>query len=145
VIILYPIGHFALGYFSAKLGEKITKKQFNIYLVCFLSILPDFDIFFPFFLVHRGVTHSFITTSIIFIPLILLNKKTIPYYLSILSHSLIGDYFTSYGIKLFWPMSNEYYKFFITLSLNNPIEYMVETFLIILMISNVYKNIRTKN
>ena len=142
---MYPIGHIALGYFSAKLYEKITKKQFNIYLVCFLSILPDFDIFFPSFLVHRGETHSFITASIIFIPLILLNKKRIPYYLSLLSHSLIGDYFTSYGTQLFWPMSNEYYKFFITLSLVNPFEYIVETFLIMLMILNVYKNIRTRN
>ncbi len=35
---------------------------------------------------------------------VIYRKKTIPYYAALLSHILIGDFFTG-GIQLFWPLS----------------------------------------
>ncbi len=36
---------------------------------------------------------------------IIYGKKTIPYFAALLSHILIGDFFTG-GIELFWPLSH---------------------------------------
>ena len=68
-------------------------------------MLPDVDLLFR-FLMHRGPTHSIITISVLMIPFfVVYRKKAIPYYAAILSHVLIGDFFTG-GIQLFWPFSN---------------------------------------
>ena len=69
------------------------------------SVLPDVDLLLP-FIQHRGPTHSIITITFLMIPFfVVYRKKAIPYYAALLSHILIGDFFTG-GIELFWPLSN---------------------------------------
>ena len=69
------------------------------------SVLPDADLLLR-FIQHRGPTHSIITITFLMIPFFFVyRKKAFPYYAAILSHSLIGDFFTG-GVELFWPLSN---------------------------------------
>jgi hypothetical protein len=49
---MYPLGHFALGYFSGMIIGKFTREEVNIPIIWLISILPDVDIFFP-FIEHR--------------------------------------------------------------------------------------------
>ena len=54
---------------------------------------------------HRGPTHSFITITVLMIPFFVVYKKqAIPYYAALLSHILIGDFFTG-GSQLLWPLT----------------------------------------
>jgi hypothetical protein len=39
---------------------------------------------------------------------IVYRKRAAPYYAALLSHSLIGDYFTG-GVELFWPLSHSWF------------------------------------
>jgi membrane-bound metal-dependent hydrolase YbcI (DUF457 family) len=78
-----------------------------------VSILPDIDLLLgiqdPSFFMHRGVTHSFITFTLILLPfLIIYGKRALPYYVAAVSHSLIGDFFTG-GIEFFWPITQNWY------------------------------------
>jgi membrane-bound metal-dependent hydrolase YbcI (DUF457 family) len=58
---------------------------------------------------HRGPTHSIITISVLMIPFfVVYRKKAIPYYAALLSHILIGDFFTG-GVQLFWPLSKGWF------------------------------------
>jgi len=58
---------------------------------------------------HRGPTHSLITITVLMIPFfIVYRKQAIPYYAALLSHILIGDFFTG-GVELFWPMSQGWF------------------------------------
>lgn len=107
---MYFPGHMALGYFSGKITGRTTNKNQNIILLWVVSNLPDIDIFIP-GVIHRGPTHSVIFGTIIFIPIFLLYKDALPQYASLMSHSLIGDYFTSYGCQLFWPIQSTWYRF----------------------------------
>ena len=59
---------------------------------------------------HRGPTHSFITITVLMIPFFAVyRKQAIPYYAALLSHILIGDFFTATGIQLFWPLTNSWF------------------------------------
>jgi len=107
---MYFPGHMALGYFSGKITGRITNKNPNIILLWIVSNLPDIDIFIP-GVTHRGPTHSVITATLIFIPILLWYRDGLPHYASLMSHSLIGDYFTSYGCQLFWPVKSIGYRF----------------------------------
>ena len=107
---MYFPGHMALGYYSGKITGRITKKNPNIILLWVVSNLPDIDIFIP-GVIHRGPTHSVIFGTIIFIPIFLLYKDALPHYASLMSHSLIGDYFTAYGCQLFWPVQSTWYRY----------------------------------
>jgi membrane-bound metal-dependent hydrolase YbcI (DUF457 family) len=56
-----------LAYLIAKASGKLLKVNFNIPLVLVLSILPDIDIIFQFFLksdIHRGPTHSIVVATL---------------------------------------------------------------------------------
>ncbi len=77
----------------------------NLPLLLAASVLPDVDLLFR-FLMHRGPTHSLLTITVLMIPLFVVYKKqAIPYYAALLTHVLIGDFFTG-GIELFWPLSH---------------------------------------
>ena len=77
----------------------------NLPLLLAASVLPDIDLLFR-FLMHRGPTHSFLTITVLMIPFfVVYRKQAIPYYAALLSHVLIGDFFTG-GIQLFWPLSH---------------------------------------
>jgi membrane-bound metal-dependent hydrolase YbcI (DUF457 family) len=100
-----------LAYLIAKASGKLLKVNFNIPLVLVLSILPDIDIIFQFFLksdIHRGPTHSIVVATLFLIPVfVLLRQKATPYFAALASHSLIGDFLIGGQIQLFWPLSTQ--------------------------------------
>jgi membrane-bound metal-dependent hydrolase YbcI (DUF457 family) len=80
----------------------------NLPLLLAASVLPDIDLILS-FLMHRGPTHSLITITVLMIPFfVVYRKQAIPYYAALLSHILIGDFFTG-GVQLFWPLSNSWF------------------------------------
>ena len=110
---MYAVGHFALGYLAGKGSSKVLKAKINMPLLLVASVLPDVDLILqqinPELFMHRGPTHSIITMTLLMIPFFLIfRKKAIPYYAALLSHTLIGDFFTG-GIELFWPVSNGWF------------------------------------
>jgi len=106
---MYAVGHLALGYLTGKATSKLLNVNVNIPLLFLASIIPDIDLLIP-GLQHRGPTHSLIISILIFIPVITYyGKKAIPYFVAFAQHSLIGDYLTSGGIQLLWPLNSIHY------------------------------------
>ncbi len=110
---LFAVGHMAIAYLLGKGSSVALRVKLNIPAVLVLSILPDIDIIYDFLTgseIHRGPTHSIVVALLVFIPLfIIFRKKAFPYFLALISHSLIGDFFIGGGLRLFWPLStNEY-------------------------------------
>ncbi len=110
---MFAVGHMALAYLIGKGSAKPLHVKFNIPLALVLSILPDVDIIFDFLTdsqLHRGPTHSIVIAIIAFIPFfIIYRKKAIPYFLALISHSLIADFFIGGQLQLFWPFSTVEY------------------------------------
>jgi membrane-bound metal-dependent hydrolase YbcI (DUF457 family) len=107
--VLFAVGHFALGYILGKASSKLLKTSFNIPAILMLSIIPDVDIVIP-FLEHRGLTHSIVIASIVFIPIFAIyRKKAAPYFLALIQHSLVGDYVVGGRIQLLFPLTTQYY------------------------------------
>ena len=80
----------------------------NLAILFTASVFPDFDLLFFTFLKHRGPTHSLLFIVVLCLPFLLYyKKKAVPYFVAMLSHSLIGDIFSG-GIQLFWPLSNNW-------------------------------------
>jgi membrane-bound metal-dependent hydrolase YbcI (DUF457 family) len=131
-----------LGYLFGEASAKITGTRLNLALVFTVSILPDFDLFFPGFLTHRGPTHSLFFSFLVFFPFfVVYRKKAIPYFLVLLSHSLIGDIYSDIdgGIQLFWPFSNELVSIFTlsnTSALSISFELVLFTTSTIIMVFN---------
>jgi membrane-bound metal-dependent hydrolase YbcI (DUF457 family) len=97
----------ALAYLLGKPAAKAVKVNLNVPLVMVMAILPDIDILFESFLLHRGPTHSVVMAALVFIPVFYVYRKNAaPYFVALLSHSLIGDFFIAGRIQLFWPLSN---------------------------------------
>ena len=147
---MFPFGHFALSYFLAIILKRYIKEKHSLPLVILLSISPDLDIFFKPYLVHRGPTHSIITITLIFTMYFLLFRKGSLYYVSVLSHLLIGDYITANGLQLLWPITKTWYKAPAYLHLNLSTQMIVELilfgFVIIHMIqTNVFEKIKTRS
>ncbi|MBT0158693.1 hypothetical protein G4O51_01775 [Candidatus Bathyarchaeota archaeon A05DMB-2] len=104
----FAIGHFALGYLSGTASSRLSKVKTNLPLLLVVSVLPDIDLIFR-FLQHRGPTHSLITFTVLMAPFFLIyRKRAVPYYVALLSHSFIGDFFTG-GVELFWPLSHSWF------------------------------------
>jgi membrane-bound metal-dependent hydrolase YbcI (DUF457 family) len=102
---MFAIGHFAIGYLFGKGTSKLVHVKINLPLLLAASVLPDIDLLFR-FVTHRGLTHSIITITILMIPFfILYRKKALPYFAVLLSHILVGDFFTG-GVELLWPISH---------------------------------------
>ncbi len=60
--------------------------------------------FFP-IIQHRGITHSIIVITAIFVPFFIAYRKTaVPYFLAMLQHPLIGDLLTGRA-QLLWPFT----------------------------------------
>jgi hypothetical protein len=102
----------ALGYILGKTSAKPLKTNINIPLVMTLSVIPDIDILFESvglaqIIPHRGPFHSFLAALIVFIPFFALyRKKAVPYFIALVQHSLIGDYFTGGKLQLLWPITS---------------------------------------
>jgi len=110
---MYAIGHFALGYLFGKGSSKTLKTKLNMPLLLVVSVIPDIDLILQFvdpaLFMHRGPTHALFTLTAVAIPfLIIYRKLAVPYYAAVLSHSLIGDFFTG-GLELFWPFSQGWF------------------------------------
>ena len=107
----FAIGHFALGYLFGKGSSKLARVKVNLPLLLAASVLPDVDLLLR-FLMHRGPTHSIITMAVVMIPFfVVYRKRAIPYFAALLSHILIGDFFTG-GSQLFWPLSSNTFGVF---------------------------------
>ena len=110
---MFAVGHMAIAYLLGKGSSKPLRVKLNIPILLVLSILPDVDIIYDFLTgseIHRGPTHSIVVATLAFIPIfIIYRKKAIPYFLALISHPLIGDFFIGGKLQLFWPLStNEY-------------------------------------
>ncbi len=110
---MFAVGHMAIAYLLGKGSSKSLRVKLNIPILLVLSILPDIDIIYDFLTgseIHRGPTHSIVVATLAFIPIfIIYRKKAIPYFLALISHPLIGDFFIGGKLQLFWPLStNEY-------------------------------------
>jgi len=107
---MFAVGHMALAYLLGKGSSKALHTKINIPILLVLSILPDSDIIYDFLTgaeIHRGPTHSIIFAAIVFIPIFIHYRKTaIPYFLALISHSLIGDFLIGGKLQLLWPLSN---------------------------------------
>jgi membrane-bound metal-dependent hydrolase YbcI (DUF457 family) len=117
----------AIGYLLGKGSSKPLRLKPNIPLLLVVSILPDIDIVYDFLTgaeLHRGPTHSIIVATLAFVPFfIVYRKKAIPYFLALISHSLIGD--ISGQVQLLWPLSTNQYGFD-ALSIFSPINVVAE-------------------
>ncbi len=110
---MFAIGHFALGYLTGKGSSKVTKTKLNLPLLLAISVIPDVDLVLQAIndriFMHRGMTHSIITLTVLMIPIFLLyRKQAIPYFFALLSHPLIGDLPTG-GIEMLWPISQHWF------------------------------------
>ncbi len=114
---LFAVGHIALAYLLGKVSARALKVNFIVPLVLVLSIIPDIDL--PIGLLfnstdfHRGPTHSLISAFLIFIPFfIVYRQKVVPYFLALISHSVIGDLFIGGHIQLLWPLTPQQYALY---------------------------------
>jgi membrane-bound metal-dependent hydrolase YbcI (DUF457 family) len=110
---LFAVGHMAIAYLLGKVSSKAFRIKLDIPILLVLSILPDVDIIYDLVTgsdLHRGPTHSIVVAFIAFVPLfIIYRKKAIPYFLSLISHPLLGDFLIGGGLQLFWPFSTTQY------------------------------------
>jgi hypothetical protein len=130
---MFGVGHMALAYLLAKGSAQPLKVNINIPLVLVLSIIPDIDILAGEGF-HRGPTHSVILAVLVFIPVfVLFRKQAVPYFLALVSHSLIGDLFIGGNLQLFWPVSTSHVSLPIIpkISIFSPINIALELTLFI--------------
>jgi len=81
----------------------------NIPLLFVASVVSDVDLLIP-GLVHRGPAHSLIIILLLLLPAFLLyGKRATPYLAAMAQHSIIGDYLTSEGVQLLWPIAVDWY------------------------------------
>ncbi len=134
---MFAIGHFVLGYIFGKGTSKLANITLNLPLLLATSVLPDVDLLFR-FLMHRGPTHSIITISVLMVPFFLIyRKQALPYFAAMLSHILIGDFFTG-GVMLFWPLSHDIFGVF-NFEVTSLSIAIVELVLFLLVVPIIYK------
>jgi len=100
----------ALGYLISKVSAKLLNVTISMPLILVLSVFPDIDIILNFLFnieIHRGPTHSIISAILVFIPfLILYRQKAVPYFVALVSHSLVADFVVGGQLQLLWPLSS---------------------------------------
>lgn len=105
----------ALAYLLSKASAKLLNVKINVPLILVLSVIPDIDIIFNFIFnieIHRGPTHSVITAILVFIPFfIFYRQKAVPYFVALVSHSLIADFLIGGQLQLLWPLSTREFGF----------------------------------
>jgi len=73
------------------------------------SVIPDIDLLIP-GLEHRGLTHSLIFPFILFLPVfVLYGKRSTPYFVALIQHSILGDFLIGGSAQLLWPVTLEWY------------------------------------
>ena len=136
---MYLLGHVALGYFAGYIVSRVTGERFSVPLIWVVALSPDVDFFIP-FLVHRGSTHSLVVALVLFSIYYALFRRGVPYFGALVSHSLIGDYFTSYGCKLFWPVLTGWYRSSVAIRYNGHFGMSVEIILFMFMLLFMARN-----
>ncbi len=108
----------ALGYILGKGSARLVKTNLNIPLVLVLSVIPDIDILAEHIdglasvIPHRGPIHSVLVALVVFIPIfIIYHKAALPYFIALIQHALIGDYFIGGQLELFWPITQQKFGF----------------------------------
>lgn len=103
----------SIAYLLGKGSGKVLHVNPNVPLLMVLSILPDVDIIFDLLVnteIHRGPTHSIFFAVLLFVPIFLIyRRRAVPYFLALISHSLLGDFFIGGQLQLFWPFSSNSY------------------------------------
>jgi len=136
---MYPLGHVALGYFAGYIVRWVTGERFSVPLIWVVALSPDVDFFIP-FLVHRGPTHSLVVALVLSSIYYAVFRRGVPYFGALVSHSLIGDYFTSYGCKLFWPIFTGWYRSSVIICYNGYFGMGVEIILFVVMLLLMARN-----
>ena len=145
---MFAVGHMSLAYLLGKGSGKLIGVKPNVALLMVVSILPDIDIVFDFLTgsqIHRGPTHSIIVAFLAFIPLfIIYRKKAIPYFLALISHPLIGDFFIGGQLQLFWPLSTTEFGLHelgsLFIDIFSPINITLELILFVFAMLVLYKS-----
>jgi len=108
----------ALGYILGKGSARLVKTDLNIPLALMLSVIPDMDILAEHIdglasvIPHRGPIHSVLVALVVFIPIfIIYHKAALPYFIALIQHALIGDYFAGGQLELFWPITQQKFGF----------------------------------
>lgn len=108
----------ALGYILGKSSARLVKTNLNIPLVLVLSVIPDIDILAEHIdglasvIPHRGPIHSVLVALVVFIPIFIIYRKAaLPYFIALIQHALIGDYFIGGQLELFWPITQQKFGF----------------------------------
>ena len=138
----------SIAYLLGKASGKILHVTPNVPLLMVLSILPDVDIVYDLLAnaeIHRGATHSITFAVLVFIPFfIFYGKRAVPYFLALLSHSLIGDFFIGGQLQLFWPFTPDTYgiqyvgSYYI--SIYSPINIILEVLLFVAAMLVLYQS-----
>jgi membrane-bound metal-dependent hydrolase YbcI (DUF457 family) len=138
----------SIAYLLGKGSSKPLRYKPNVSLLMVLSIIPDVDIVFDFLTgsqLHRGPTHSIIVAIVAAIPFfIIYRKKAIPYFLALISHPLIGDFFIGGKLELLWPFSNSQFGLHELggpyISIYMPIDGLIEVILFTVAIALLIKS-----
>jgi membrane-bound metal-dependent hydrolase YbcI (DUF457 family) len=138
----------SIAYLLGKGSGKVLQVNPNVPLLMVLSILPDVDIIFDLLVnteIHRGPTHSIFFAVLLFVPIFLIyRKRAVPYFLALISHSLLGDFFIGGQLQLFWPFSNKSYGVTqigsYNLSIDSTANIVVEVTLFVAAMLTLYKN-----
>ena len=130
---MYAVGHIALGHVVGRIFGRLTGEEINISLVWLLSMVPDLDLLVH-GLDHRGPSHSVVVAFVVFAPLLLFRfRKSIIYFAVLVTHSLIGDYFTG-EVMLLWPFSHEGFVSPYIVSMRSPLEVYLELALFVIFL-----------
>lgn len=138
----------AIAYLLGKGSSKALHTKINIPLLLVLSILPDIDIIYDYLTgaaIHRGPTHSIIVAALIFIPIFIhYRKQAVPYFLALISHSVIADFLIGGHLQLFWPLTNQEFGLHelggVYIDIFNPINMALEMVLFVIAILLLYKS-----
>lgn len=134
----FAVGHLALGYIFSKTIAKLMKVKLDIPLIFLFAVIPDIDFILP-FLKHRGPTHSIVIAFVLFLPIFATYKKNAtPYFVSLLQHSLIGDYISGGKTQFLWPLIIT--SFGINLSLQHQMNIIIESVMFFISIILLLKS-----
>jgi membrane-bound metal-dependent hydrolase YbcI (DUF457 family) len=120
-----------------KIFARKLEIQLNLPLLLATSIVPDIDLALR-FLEHRGPTHSLITAIVLTSPFLFVYGKTVlPYFSALVTHSLIGDFFTG-GAQLLWPFSTSFYGL-LNIAVTSFVGGVLELFLFFVSVTVMFK------
>jgi hypothetical protein len=106
----FAVGHIALAYLLGKSSARLLKTKIYIPLILALSVIPDIDILFYPVIEHRGPIHSIVVILAVFLPFFFVYRKAaVPYCIAVIQHSLVGDFLAGGRIRLFWPITSQYF------------------------------------